>query len=214
MEPTHENLRAWEEAHRRRAGRSADRPGLPAQVRHALGTLTGKRVLHLGCGTGEGTAELAERGAVVTGVDVEGDALESARERWPSILWVEADPQALPTELRRGRFDLAYSGGGGLDDVVDLDGWSRGIAAALRPRGELLVFDEHPIAARLDRLMHWEHDYFEGTPRLGQVVTALAHAGIVTRALEEYPSPPGNPRHHDRRVPGELLLYGEKRAGG
>jgi hypothetical protein len=53
-------------------------------------------------------------------------------------------------------------------------------------------------------------DYFEGPPRLGQVVTALARAGVTTKALEEYPSQPGNPRHHDRRVPSEFLLYAEK----
>jgi hypothetical protein len=64
----------------------------------------------------------------------------------------------------------------------------------------------------VDTLMSWRRDYFEGTPRLGQVVTALAAAGVATRALEEYPSPPGNPRHHDRRVPGEFLLYGVKQA--
>jgi SAM-dependent methyltransferase len=212
MEPTEDNLRAWEEAHRRRAGPSRDRPGLPAQVRHALGELSGKRVLHLGCGTGEGSAELADRGAVVTGVDVLSDALDAARERWPSILWVEARPESLPTELRRGRFDLVYAGGGSLEEIDDLDGWAQGIATALRPRGELLVFDEHPAAVRVDALMHWDLDYFEGPPRLGQVVTALARAHIVTRALEEYPSQPGNPRRHDRRLPGEFLLYGESAA--
>jgi SAM-dependent methyltransferase len=132
MEPTEDNLRAWEEAHRRRAARTPDRPGLPVQVRRALGDLNGKRVLHLGSGSGAGTAELAERGAVVTGVDVEGDALDAARERWPSILWVEADPQALPAELRRGRFDLVYAGGGSLDAISELAGWARGVAAALR----------------------------------------------------------------------------------
>jgi ubiquinone/menaquinone biosynthesis C-methylase UbiE len=212
MEPTHENLRAWEEAHRRQAVPSADRPALPEHVARSLGELQGKRVLHLACGSGAGTAELAARGAVATGVDVAGPALEAARERWPSVLWVEADPQALPAELRRGRFDLVYAGGGGLAEVTDLAAWARGIAAALRPRGELLVFDEHPIGASVDSLMSWHYDYFAGAPRLGQIVTALARAGIVTRALEEYPAPAGNPRHHDRRVPGEFLLYGNKEA--
>jgi SAM-dependent methyltransferase len=210
MEPTHDNLRAWEEAHRRRAAPIGERPGLPAQVSAALGELAGKRVLHLGCGTGAGTAELAARGAVVTGVDVEGAALDAARERWPSVLWVEADPEALPSELRRGRFDLVYAGGGCLAEVTDLEAWGRGIAAALAERGELLVFDEHPVSACVDSLMSWRHDYFAGAPRLGQLVTALARAGISTRALEEYPAPPGNPSHHDRRVPGEFLLYAEK----
>jgi SAM-dependent methyltransferase len=210
MEPTHDNLRAWEEAHRRRAAPVGDRPGLPEQVRAALAELHGRRALHLGCGTGAGTAELAERGAVVTGVDVGGAALEAAREQWPSILWVEADPQSLPAELRRGRFDLVYAGGGGLEQLTDLGAWAHGIAAALRPRGELLVFDEHPVATCVDTLMSWHFDYFGGAPRLGQIVTALARVGVATRALEEYPAAPGNPLHHDRRVPGEFLLYGEK----
>ena len=210
MEPTHDNLRAWEEAHRRRAVPTPDRPGLPAQVRAALGELGERRVLHLGCGNGAGTAELAERGAVVTGIDVQGAALEAAREQWPSILWVGADPQALPSELRRGRFDLVYAGGGCLAELTDLEEWARGVASALRARGELLVFDEHPIAECVDSLMSWRHDYFGGAPRLGQVVTALARAGVVARALEEYPAQPGNPLHHDRRVPGEFLLYGQK----
>jgi hypothetical protein len=58
--------------------------------------------------------------------------------------------------------------------------------------------------------MHWTHDYFDGPPRLGQLVTALSRAGLVTRAVEEYPSQPGNPRRHDRRIPGEFLLYAER----
>lgn len=210
MEPTDHNLRAWEQAHRRRAEPGPPLPGLPDQVRRALGELTGRRVLHLGCGTGEETAELEARGAVVTGVDMLAEVLEAARQRWPSVLWVEAQPPQLPAELRRGRFDLVYAGGGGLENVTDLPGWARGVASALRPRGELLLFDEHPVATRVDALMRWHHDYFEGAPRLGQLVTALARAGLATRALEEYPAAPGNPRHHDRRIPGEFLLYAER----
>ena len=103
MEPTEHNRRAWDEIHRRRAEALAGERGLPSPVRNALADLTGKRVLDLQCGTGEATAELAELGAVVTGVDSSGRALEAARERWPSILWVQADPQELPAELRRDR---------------------------------------------------------------------------------------------------------------
>jgi SAM-dependent methyltransferase len=166
-------------------------------------------VLHLGCGTGEGTAELATLGAVATGVDAFSPALEAARERWPAILWLEADPQDLPYELRRGRFDFVYAGGGVVSELTDVDAFATGAAAALRPRGELLVFDEHPVAARVNGLMHWHEDYFEGPPRLGRIVTALAKAGFFVRALEEYPSPHGNPRRHDRRLPGEFLLYAD-----
>src|SRR5438876_395672 len=57
MEPTEENLRAWEDAHRARA----EPVELPVFVQRTLGDLKGKRVLHLLCGTGEATAALAER---------------------------------------------------------------------------------------------------------------------------------------------------------
>jgi SAM-dependent methyltransferase len=210
MEPTEHNRRAWDEIHRRRAQAFAAEVRLPSQVRHALADLTQKRVLHLQCGTGEATAELAELGAVVTGVDSSGAALDVARQRWPSILWVQADPQTLPGELRRGRSDLVYSGLGSLAEVRDLDAWTRGIAAALRPGGDLLLFEEHPVALAVDGLMHWRESYFEeGSRRLGQIVTAAAGAGLAIRALEEYPAHESW-RHHDARLPGTFLLYAQR----
>ena len=211
MEPTEHNRRAWDEIHRQRAEALAEERGLPAPVRHALADLTGKRVLHLHCGTGESTAELAQLGAVVTGVDSSGQALEAARERWPSILWVQADIQDLPGELRRGRFDLVYAGLGSLVQVNDLDAWSRGIAAALREAGDLLLYEEHPVALCVDGLMHWRESYFdEGSRRLGQIATAVIRNGLALRALEEYPARSEGWRHHDARIPGTFLLYAQR----
>ena len=211
MEPTEHNRRAWDEIHRQRAEALAGERGLPSPVRNAFADLKGKRVLDLQCGTGEATAELAELGAVVTGVDSSGRALEAARERWPSILWVQADPQELPAELRRGRFDLVYAGLGSLLQLTDLDAWMREIVAALRSGGELLLFEEHPVALCVDGLMHWRESYFdEGSRRLGQIVNAAARAGLLLRALEEYPARSDGFRRHDARVPGTFLLYARK----
>ena len=210
MEPTEHNRRAFDEIHRRRAEALAGDRGLPAQVRRALADLTNKRVLHLQCATGEASAELAELGGVVTGVDSSGAALEAARERWPSILWVQADPEALPGELRRGRFDLVYSGLGSLTAVRDLENWLRGVAATLRSGGDLLLFEEHPVALCVDGLMHWRESYFDAeSRRLGQIVTAAARNGLVVRAVEEYPARTDNWRRHDARVPGTFLLYAQ-----
>ncbi|HJQ74666.1 MAG TPA: methyltransferase domain-containing protein [Gaiellaceae bacterium] len=211
MEPTEENLRAWEDAHRARA----EPVVLPSFVQRTLGDLKGKRVLHLLCGTGEATAALAELGAVATGVDPRVSALETARERWPKILWVDGDPQSLPRQLRRGRFDLVYSGEGVLGRLDDLDGWAIGIAAALREHGELLAFDDHPVADCVDGLLRWRSDYFRdpGDPdrlwRIGQVVSALARAGLHVEALEEYPGGTSR-RRHDRRIPATFLLYARR----
>jgi SAM-dependent methyltransferase len=211
MEPTEENIRAWNEAHRA----SAEPVALPPLVQRTLGDLKGKRVLHLLCGTGEATAALAELGAVATGVDPRPAALETAREHWPKILWVDGDPQSPPRQLRRGRFDLVYSGEGVLGRLDDLDGWALGIVAALQAHGELLVFDDHPVADCVDGLLRWRSDYFRdpGDPdrlwRMGQVVSALARAGLQIEALEEYPGGTSR-RRHDRRIPATFLLYARR----
>ena len=211
MEPTEHNRRAWDELHRLRTEALAGERGLPSPVRHALADLTGKRVLDLYCGTGESSAELAELGAVVTGVDPSGQALEAARERWPSILWVQADPQALPAELRRARFDLVYAGPGSFLQTPDLDAWTRGVATSLRDGGDLLLFEEHPVALCVDGLMHWRESYFDdGLRRLGQIVNAVSRAGLRVRALEEYPARSESVRRHDARIPGTFLLYAQK----
>ncbi len=211
MEPTEHNRRAWDEIHRRRAEALAGSKNLPQQVRHALADLSGKRVLHVDCGSGEATAELAELGAVVTGLDVSEESLDSARERWPSILWVRGDAEALPGELRRGRFDLVYAGAGSLVSVRDLEVWAREIVAALRSGGELLLFEEHPVALCVDGLMHWREGYFEeGSRRLGQIVTTLAVVGLNIRFFVEDTASTESFRRHDARVPGEFLLYAQK----
>ena len=202
MEPTDHNLRAFDEMHRRRR---ALRPGLPPIVKATLGDLTSKRVLHLQAGSGDASADLAEQGAVVTAVDASEAMLDAAREEWPKILWIQAEAQALPAELRRGRFDLVYSPEGVIVRLADLDAWAQGMASALQPRGELLVYDDHPVALCLNGLQHWHYDYFEeGFWRLGRIVTTIVRAGFSVEALEEYPG--------ERRVPGTFLLYA-RRAG-
>jgi ubiquinone/menaquinone biosynthesis C-methylase UbiE len=200
MEPTDVNRRAFDARHR---GSRAPVEGLPPIVKATLGDLTQKRVLQLRAGTGGAGAELAEQGAVVTALDPSATALDAARERWPSILWIQGEPHALPSELRRGRFDLVYSPEGTLQLVDDLDAWARGIESALHPHGELLVYETHPVALCLDGLQRWHYDYFaEGFWRLGRVVTALVRGGFAIEALEEYPA--------ERRVPGTFLLYARR----
>ena len=204
MEPTDVNRRMFDEVHRRG---SDGRYLLPPIVKQTLRDLAGKSVLHLHCGSGEGSAELAELGATVTAIDEDEAQLDAAREQWPSILWIPADSQSLPANLRRARFDLVYSPEGVLGRLADVDAWAAGIAASLRTHGELLVFDDHPVSLCVDGLLRWHVDYFEdGIVRLGRLVTALVRAGFRVEALEEYPLDAGG-RRHDRRIPGSFLLY-------
>jgi SAM-dependent methyltransferase len=234
VDPSDQNRRAWDEVHRRRAETMRGELGIPAPIRQRLRDLTGVRTLHLQCGTGEATAELAGLGAHVTGVDISEEALAVARERWPELPWIRGDVHALPPELRRGRFDLVYTGDGVLAWLHDLGAWAAGIASALAPAGELILHDAHPAAGCLDAFLRWRDDYFDETARvgvgwehfrltgppaeeeshqrfwrLGQVVTAVASAGLVVRSLEELPGE-AHRRRLDSRVPGEFVLVAAK----
>jgi SAM-dependent methyltransferase len=201
-----------------------------------LPEVNGKHVLHLQCATGESTAELVELGALVTGVDISREAIAVATERVPTAAFVQADVHELPLQLERGRFDLVYTGGGVFHWLHDLDGWAHGIAGALKHGGELFLYDTHPVAGCVDALSHWREDYFDESPRvdvgwrhfdlsgqpaqeekherfwrLGQVVTAIAGAGLVIRSLEEFSTIYETFwRERDPRVPGEFLLRATK----
>jgi SAM-dependent methyltransferase len=236
VEPTEHNRRAWDEIHRRRAEAMAGRLGIPAPIRERLPDVDGKHVLHLQCATGESTAELAELGGLVTGVDISAEAIALAQERAPTAAFVHADVHELPLQLQRSRFDVVYTGGGVFHWLHDLDAWAAGVAAALRPGGTLLAYDDHPVAACVDATSHWREDYFDEAPfvdvgwkhfdlpgapatepkherfwRLGQIVTAVAGAGLAIRSLEEFSSIYATYwRAKDPRVPGQFLLLATK----
>ena len=65
----------------------------------------GERVLDLGCGTGELTAKIAERGATVVGLDSDANMVERARARFPHVEFVHTDGH----EFSLGQFDGVFS---------------------------------------------------------------------------------------------------------
>jgi SAM-dependent methyltransferase len=234
MEPTERNRRAWDEVHKRRTQAMAGQLGIPKQIRELLTDIEGKHVLHLQCATGESTAELVELGALVSAVDISAEAIEIARERAPDVAYIHADVQELPLEVRRGRFDLVYTGGGVLIWLQDLEAWTTGIASALKPGGTLLLYDNHPVGGCVDHLGHWRDDYFAVAPeitqgwshfeltgppateqkherhwQLGQIVDAVVGAGLTVNRIVEFQTL-YNWLQRDRRVPWEFALIAEK----
>jgi SAM-dependent methyltransferase len=236
VEPTDQNRRAWDEIHGRRTKAMAGQLRIPAQIRELMPDVEGKHVLHLQCATGESTADLVELGALVTAIDISAEALEIAREHAPDVAYYQADVHELPLELHRGRFDLVFTGGGVLVWLQDLDAWAAGIASALKPGGQLLLYDAHPVTQSLDHLGHWRDDYFDETPyvttdwthfevsgpaareekyerywRLEQIIAAITGAGLrLTRLAEFQTLYRGIQR--DRRVPWDFALIAEKPA--
>ena len=51
----------------------------------------GEKILDLGCGTGELTARIAEKGAIVKGIDASESMIKSAQQHYPQIDFQVAD---------------------------------------------------------------------------------------------------------------------------
>jgi SAM-dependent methyltransferase len=147
-------------------------------------------------------------GALLTGVDSSEETIFAARKRLPDAALVTASPEALPVELRRGRFDVVYSSWGTLAEVTDLHAWVGGIVAALKRQGILFLYDEHPVAACLDQMLHWHESYFDTWP-VGRLIHALGGAGLALELLEELPDPNRWGRR-EVRVPGDLIVVARK----
>jgi SAM-dependent methyltransferase len=95
---------------------------------------SGTRLLDVACGSGYLTQLAAERGALVTGIDVTPALLDIARERTPRGTFVEAGMDALP--LPDGGFDVVTGVNGfqfALDPATALTEATR----VLRPGGLL-----------------------------------------------------------------------------
>jgi SAM-dependent methyltransferase len=206
--PTDENREAWEQ----RYGHRDDATHvLPDAVRERLPKIDGKHVLHVPCGTGEVAAQLAELGALVSGVDPSATKLEAARERAPEAAFFQAELDELPLQLRRSRFSLVYAGEGTLASVRELGAFASAVTAALRKNGRLILHDRHPVFVCVDPVdLRWRESYFtDGLWRVGQVAVAFG-ASLDLTELEELPAATETGARRDPRLPTNLLLSASK----
>jgi 2-polyprenyl-3-methyl-5-hydroxy-6-metoxy-1,4-benzoquinol methylase len=118
-----------------------------------LGDISGKRVLHLQCHIGCDTLCLARRGAVATGLDFSGVAIDFARslavETGLKADFVQGTVDQAP-HLTPGPFDLVFTTWGTISWLPDVRVWAKIIAAVLAPGGELYFADIHPGFAVLE----------------------------------------------------------------
>jgi SAM-dependent methyltransferase len=113
-------------------------PDLPLRRRFALANVgTGDRVLDLGCGTGDLTADLARAGTVAVGIEVAEAALRRARARHPALDFRLA-PLDGPLPLTDGSFDVVWSSEV-IEHVADTGRWLSEVRRVLVPRGRLLL---------------------------------------------------------------------------
>ena len=95
----------------------------------------GERILDLGCGTGELTAQIAESGAAVTGVDASGQMIAAAQSQYPNLTFDVQNAHALPY---RAEFEAVFSNAA-LHWMKPLDSVLTGVARSLIPGGRLAL---------------------------------------------------------------------------
>lgn len=106
-----------------------------ADLLELLAPRPGERILDLGCGTGQLTAEIARAGAHVTGLDYSPDMLADARKNFPELTFVLGNAAGFNFP---DPFDAVFSNAA-LHWVKDADGAVSSIARALRPGGRFVA---------------------------------------------------------------------------
>ena len=118
-----------------------------------LGDIKGKNVLHLQCHFGQDTISLSRLGAEVTGVDFSDKAIESARqiakETGSNAKFICCDIYDLPNHLDE-KFDIVFTSYGTIGWLPDLDKWAKVIANFLKPNGQFVFVEFHPVVWMFD----------------------------------------------------------------
>jgi len=100
-----------------------------------LAPKSGERILDLGCGTGQLTAEIAQSGAEVMGIDSSSEMISEARSNYPGLRFEVADA----TRFRAAEpFDAVFSNAA-LHWIKDAGAAAASIAAALKPAGRFVA---------------------------------------------------------------------------
>src|SRR3979490_2094727 len=100
-----------------------------------LAPQTDERILDLGCGTGHLTAQIADSGARVMGVDRSPEMVAAARKSYPHLQFEVADARRLPYEAE---FDAVFSNAT-LHWIKEPELVIRRVRNARRPGGRLVA---------------------------------------------------------------------------
>lgn len=186
-----------------------------------LGDLNGKSILHLQCHFGQDSISLSRLGAEVTGVDFSDKAIESAqqiaKQTKSNTRFICCDIYDLPNHLDQ-QFDIVFASYGTIGWLPDLGKWAEIIASYLKPNGQFVFAEFHPVVWMFDsKFEHIAYNYLNsgvitetesGTYAdkeaaltqqymmwnhgLSEVVNSLIKNGLEINSLDEYDYSPYN----------------------
>ena len=159
-----------------------------------LAPRAGERILDLGCGTGQLTAEIAAAGAEVVGLDSSPEMLGQARQNYPHLKFVLADATSFRLDQD---FDAVFSNAA-LHWVKNAEAAVRSIASALRPGGRFVA--EFGGAGNIVQILAGLHAIFGAAAAercqwwfasIGEYATILERHGLEVRqaSLFDRPTP-------------------------
>jgi SAM-dependent methyltransferase len=170
-------------------------PAMGAAVLDLLDPQPAERVLDLGCGSAELTAQIASRGARVVGVDSSAEMLARASERFPDLDVRLADAEKLNFDEP---FDAVFSNAA-LHWMTRPDDVLAGVRAALRDGGRFVA--EMGAARNVSALIAALREAALGTgitvdlplpwyfPTPAEQATRLERAGFTVRLLQYFDRP-------------------------
>ena len=120
-----------------------------------LGDVQGKKILHLQCHFGQDTLSLARMGATVTGVDLSDAAIKVAEKTARQLdlsdraKFICCDIHDLDQHLEE-QFDIVFTSYGTIAWFPTLDRWGELLYQYLRPDGQFIFVEFHPMVWMLD----------------------------------------------------------------
>jgi ubiquinone/menaquinone biosynthesis C-methylase UbiE len=118
-----------------------------------LGDIKGKSILHLQCHFGQDTISLGRLRTDVTGVDLSDKAIETAKELAlktnTTATFICCNLYDLPNHLDK-KFDIVFTSYGTIGWLPDLDKWAQIISRFLKPNGQFVFVEFHPVVWMFD----------------------------------------------------------------
>lgn len=186
-----------------------------------LGNLQGKNILHLQCHFGQDSISLSRLGAEVTGIDLSDRAIQHAKQiakdTGSTANFICCDIYDLPNHSEK-QFDIVFTSYGTIGWLPDLDKWAKIVAQFLKPGGQFVFVEFHPViwmfddnfekigyryfnsgaivetenGTYADKTADISQEYVMWNHGLSEVINSLIKSGLEIKAFDEFDYSPYN----------------------